>query len=159
MPSETRRDTEGLAVVYLDKCGGGTFAGQIYDPIRTDGTEFAGVMEFLKKMECVMRKADKPRLRPGQYGSCVSPEPDTRPWRLEPGRKGTFEIRVLFQRNADWQGTVTWMEKRREEAFQSILELLLLMDGAATEETKKRENRYLFSCLAEQDKKTLEDKG
>ena len=159
MLSETRRDTEGLVVVYLDKCGGGTFAGQIYDPIRADGAEFTGVMEFLNKLERMMRKTDEPPPRPGGQGSSPSPEPDTRPWRLEPGRKGTFEIRVLFQRNADWQGTVTWMEKRREEVFQSILELLLLMDSAATEETKKRETRYLVSCLAKQDKKLLEDKG
>ena len=154
MLAAMRGDAEGIAVVYLDKCGGGTFAGQIYDPIRTDGTEFAGVMEFLKKMECVMRKADKPRLRLGGHGPCGSPEPDTRPWRLEPGRKATFEIRVLFQRNADWQGTVTWMERKREEAFQSVLELLLLMDGAATEDREEKEGKQVpvfLSCGARQE--------
>ena len=45
----------------------------------------------------------------------------------------TFAVRVLFRQNASWQGEVTWLEGKREESFRSVLELILLMDGALQE--------------------------
>ena len=37
---------------------------------------------------------------------------------------------MIFRQNASWQGSVTWLDKGREESFRSVLELLLLMDSA-----------------------------
>lgn len=45
----------------------------------------------------------------------------------------TFVVRVLFRRNATWQGTICWKEKRRQVSFRSFLELLLLMQEAAAD--------------------------
>ena len=50
-----------------------------------------------------------------------------------PGREGalcTFAVRILFRQNASWQGSVIWLEEKREESFRSALELVLLMDSA-----------------------------
>ena len=49
------------------------------------------------------------------------------------GREGalcTFAVRILFRQNASWQGSVIWLEEKREESFRSALELVLLMDSA-----------------------------
>ena len=45
----------------------------------------------------------------------------------------TFVIRVMFRRNATWQGTICWKEKRRQVSFRSFLEMLLLMQEAAAD--------------------------
>lgn len=42
----------------------------------------------------------------------------------------TFVVRILFRRNATWQGTVSWKEKRCQVNFRSFMELLLLMQEA-----------------------------
>lgn len=45
-----------------------------------------------------------------------------------------FVIRILNTQNATWQGTVTWTDGKRTEAFRSALELIRLIDSAVTEE-------------------------
>ena len=52
----------------------------------------------------------------------------------EPGSVCTFMIRVMFRQNASWQGRLTWANKKREESFRSVLELLFLIDNAAYSE-------------------------
>ena len=42
----------------------------------------------------------------------------------------TFELEIIFRQNASWQGSVTWLEGRKEQSFRSVLELILLMDSA-----------------------------
>jgi hypothetical protein len=51
------------------------------------------------------------------------------------GKLATFAVRVLFRQNASWQGSVFWIEGGKEEHFRSVLELLLLIDGALREIT------------------------
>lgn len=46
------------------------------------------------------------------------------------GKKATFNIRIIFRQNATWQGTIFWQEGKREIAFRSVYELLMLMDEA-----------------------------
>jgi hypothetical protein len=46
------------------------------------------------------------------------------------GKLATFSMRVMFRQNASWQGSVTWLEEKREESFRSTLELLMLMHSA-----------------------------
>ncbi|MBQ6876068.1 MAG: hypothetical protein IJN46_07520 [Lachnospiraceae bacterium] len=46
------------------------------------------------------------------------------------GIKATFSVQILFRQNASWQGSVLWVERKIEESFRSVLELLLLIDNA-----------------------------
>jgi len=41
-----------------------------------------------------------------------------------------FEISVRFRHNAEWQGSILWIEKNVTKQFSSILELIKLMDDA-----------------------------
>lgn len=53
------------------------------------------------------------------------------------GSKSTFVVQVQFCRNASWQGTVAWTEKKKEQSFRSALELIKLIDEALAAEQKK----------------------
>jgi hypothetical protein len=44
-----------------------------------------------------------------------------------------FFVRILFRQNASWQGTICWLDRKTEAQFRSVLELLILMDGALSE--------------------------
>ena len=43
-------------------------------------------------------------------------------------------VRVIFRQNASWQGSVSWLEGRRDESFRSVLELLMLLNSALEQE-------------------------
>lgn len=43
----------------------------------------------------------------------------------------TFVVRLLFNRNSTWQGTIRWKERGEQESFRSFLEMLMMMDQAA----------------------------
>ncbi|NCB94653.1 MAG: hypothetical protein EOM40_19200 [Clostridia bacterium] len=45
-------------------------------------------------------------------------------------KTGTFIVKILDRQNATWQGSVTWVDERKEQYFRSALELLKLIDGA-----------------------------
>lgn len=50
------------------------------------------------------------------------------------GRLATLRLRVMFRQNASWQGNIKWVEEELEENFQSVLELMLLIDSVFDEE-------------------------
>lgn len=43
---------------------------------------------------------------------------------------GSFMIQILNAQNAEWQGTVTWMDGKESRQFRSMLELLSLIESA-----------------------------
>ena len=44
--------------------------------------------------------------------------------------KGTFIVKIKDTENASWQGTVQWVEGKKEIPFRSTLELIKLIDSA-----------------------------
>lgn len=58
--------------------------------------------------------------------------------RIMCGTLATFTVKILFRRNASWQGSVRWIEGGREEGFRSVLELIFLMDSVLTHRTMER---------------------
>lgn len=47
-----------------------------------------------------------------------------------PAAGSNFILKVLYQQNATWQGTVQWLEGRQTRQFRSVNELMWLMDEA-----------------------------
>jgi len=45
----------------------------------------------------------------------------------------TFEILVRFRHNAEWQGSIKWLERDVTKQFSSIVELIKLLDNALAE--------------------------
>ena len=53
-----------------------------------------------------------------------------------PGREGrlaNFVVHIYFRRNASWQGSVIWLDKKRSMKFRSVMELICLMNSALSE--------------------------
>lgn len=42
----------------------------------------------------------------------------------------TFLIRIHFKQNANWQGTIQWLEMNKTVPFRSVLELIFLLNEA-----------------------------
>lgn len=42
----------------------------------------------------------------------------------------TFLIRIHFKQNANWQGTIQWLEQDKTVPFRSVLELMYLLNEA-----------------------------
>ena len=54
------------------------------------------------------------------------------------GEMATFILQVEYRQNSSWQGHVIWVEKEQMRPFQSVLELMRMIDRALrdlTEET------------------------
>lgn len=53
------------------------------------------------------------------------------------GKRGTFIVKVLYGQNDTWQGTVTWVDRDKEQNFRSALELIKMIDSALSDEDKE----------------------
>ena len=49
-----------------------------------------------------------------------------------------FVVSVKSQENHTWQGTVSWVEGKKQVNFRSALELLKLMDSALDKEEENK---------------------
>jgi len=135
---ETRKRAWGnqyrTTVVCIDSYDGGIPSGRFYNPYLTQGEGFGSLIEFLKKMDQALNDMLFPQsytgaraFAPAQHSFPDSP-PSTSSMRK--GHLATFCLRIYFRRNASWQGSVSWLEGRKEESFRSALELMFLMDSA-----------------------------
>lgn len=119
-------------VVCVDSYDGQVLQGRLHNPFGP-AESFHSTIDFLMRMEDLLdsmkfpqsftaaRSLLKPPAKPVAAASDSGPEE---------GKLATFAVRVLFRQNASWQGSVTWLETGVEESFRSVLELLMMMDGA-----------------------------
>jgi hypothetical protein len=123
--------------VCIDSYEGGVPAGRFYNPWLETGRSFQSMSGFLLEMEQALDSMDFPKSFTAVRTFAQSP-PGFSPAEergFRPGCAATFEVRILFRQNASWQGSVTWLEGRREQSFRSVLELILLMDSALGQKT------------------------
>lgn len=116
--------------------GGGVPEGRIYNPGLSGAATFNCVTQFLLRMEELLdeMRFPQPFAVARSFAPSVPEAPDTREGKEEKaGALATFVVRVFFRQSASWQGFVTWEETGREQSFRSVLELLLMMDGALKE--------------------------
>lgn len=52
------------------------------------------------------------------------------------GKMATFMLQVEYRQNSSWQGHVIWLEKGETRSFQSVLELMRMMDRALRDLTE-----------------------
>lgn len=118
--------------VCIDSYQNGVPVGRFYNLYLKDGYRFLSTTQFLIEMERALDTMDFPKAFTTTRTFAPPPVHINGPPEEQPrqGEKATFAVKVLFRQNSSWQGTVTWMEGRREQSFRSVLELLLLMDSA-----------------------------
>lgn len=123
-----------VTTVCVDSYENGVLSGRFYNPYLQEGKEFRSMAQFLLGMEQTLDMMEFPKSytakrtfasAPGSLAGNVEEE-------IRQGRIATFQVRVLFRQNASWQGSVVWLEGKREESFRSALELFFLIDSALT---------------------------
>lgn len=127
--------------VCIDSYENGVPVGRFYNPYLEAGCMFRSTSQFLIEMERALDTMDFPKAFTTTRIFAPPPIHITGPPEERPrqGEAATFAVKVLFRQNASWQGTVTWLEGRREQSFRSVLELLLLMDSAMQGQEQEQE--------------------
>ena len=108
--------------------------GQFYNQYYPEGISFHGIMDLIKKMENMVDQMNCPQPFSAMRSFAEAPSNNSNGFNNAISYQGTvatFLIKVLFRQNASWQGSVTWLEGKREECFRSVLELLYLIDSAS----------------------------
>ena len=141
---EAKYYAPNLISICVDRAEGGDYAGRIWHQYDDKPIEYKNLMELLKKMEHLydtwnfpqcstnIRQFTKKQAEPKPITEIGRPDAD----RIEGkrGEKATFMVHVKFRQNSTWQGNVSWLERDRQQRFQSALELLKLMDSVLSEE-------------------------
>ena len=126
-------------VVCVDTYDRTGMTGRLYNPFFSGGKPFSGMMDFIWDMEELLDEMQFPQsfTQERSFGGRAIPTPEPlATMERQKGKLATFAVRILFRQNASWQGTVSWVEGRREEHFRSALELLKTIDSALCGETK-----------------------
>lgn len=116
---------------YKDK----SLKGMLKNPFFGGERKFSGTLPFLLMIEELLdsldgrmpadeeRHARSEKVARGQIDEAEDEVP----------LKARFALRILFRQNASWQGTICWLDNKTEAQFRSVLELLILLDGAMSE--------------------------
>ena len=107
--------------------------GRFYNQYYPDGVEFHGAIDLIKKMDALLDQMNMPQSFSAIRSFAEKPAIDLFERKQDvayTGKTATFHVKVLFRQNTSWQGSISWLEGKREETFRSVLELLLLIDSA-----------------------------
>lgn len=140
--------------VCVDEIFNQEISGRVYNPFVPQSAAFSNYYLLIEQIEAMIeflgfpqsaqdyRSFGETKASFGQSkgkGDIVKIMEDMEFEKLE-GEKATFVVQVQFRQNATWQGTISWMEQRKEQKFRSALELIKLMDSAISESTKEQQN-------------------
>ena len=119
-------------MICVDDYHDGVFSGRFYSASQ-GMSSFRSLSQFLLKMESVLEEMQEPQsYTTKRTFSTILPSDEDMPYpsQFRKGAKATFELQVLFRQHSSWQGVVIWKERRSEQSFRSVLELILLLDSA-----------------------------
>lgn len=119
-------------IVCVDSYQKGVPTGRICSPWQQIDS-FESLSQFLIKMEVLLDERKMPQSYT-QTRTFFRPDntPDDRlpPEQLRKGQEATFEMQVIFRQHTSWQGVIIWLDKKQEQSFRSVLELVMLLDSA-----------------------------
>ena len=133
MDKNFRGNEYRTTIVCIDSYEDGVPVGRFYNPYCPEGKSFSSLTRFLVSMEEMLDEMHFPQsfLAKRSFADAAPVFVSETAENKNPvGALGTFLVKVLFRQDADWQGSVTWVEGGRDESFRGVLELILLMDGA-----------------------------
>lgn len=124
-------------MICIDSYDNSVPVGRFYNQFCQDGIRFHGTIDLIKKIEAMLDQMNFPQsfsaIRTFAEKESVTMSGPGRELHHE-GKIATFSIKVLFRQNTSWQGSIAWLEGKREEPFRSVLELLFLLDSAIVAE-------------------------
>ena len=120
-------------MICIDSYENGVPVGRFYNQYSADGILFHGAIDLIKKMDTMLNQMGTPqsfsRVR-AFTEKPVADMTDAAKKVIDKGKVATFRVKVMFRQHTSWQGSITWQEGKCEEAFRSVMELLLLIDSA-----------------------------
>ena len=119
-------------MICVDDYDNGVLAGRFYSASQ-GMISFRSLSQFLLKMESVLEEMQEPQSYTAKRTfSTMLPSEDEipSPAQFRKGAKATFELQVLFRQHSSWQGVLIWKDRRSEQSFRSVLELVFLLDSA-----------------------------
>lgn len=119
-------------LVCVDSYCNGVLSGHFYN-FYQEAEEFESLSQLLIRVETMLDEQRTPQsyTTPRTFASIMDQLGDTElPAASRKGERATFELKILFRQHASWQGTVVWKERRQEQSFRSVLELIHLLDSA-----------------------------
>lgn len=124
---ENRRMT-----VCVDSYEEGVLKGRLYNAYQ-EMEQFESLIQFLTSVEATLEDQQMPQsytaLR--KFSDLIPTGEGALPTNsLRRGIRATFELQVLFRQHSSWQGILIWRERKMEQSFRSVLELITLMDSA-----------------------------
>lgn len=139
------------AVLCIDSTKGETFEGRLYHRL-SDGIKVNNLIVLMDELEVLMNKMGFPRPTTDtrsftdmmrEADNIPAPYPNVSYLMSDEdllskhGDKATFIIRVQQRQNTTWQGRITWCEKEQTVVFNSIWEMLKLLENAMYMDGKK----------------------
>ena len=118
--------------VCIDDYDNGILRGRFYNAYY-EVCSFESLSQFLIRMESLLEESQTPQAYTAHrtFSAILRPdEEEAFPAATRKGAKATFELQVLFRQHSSWQGVVIWRERKMEQSFRSVLELVMLMDSA-----------------------------
>jgi len=119
-------------LVCVDSYENGVLQGRLYTAFQGMKT-FDSLSQFLVKIENILEENRIPQSYTASRSfSAILPQDnaDAVPGEIRQGSRATFELQILFRQHSSWQGRILWRDKKVEQSFRSVLELVLLMDSA-----------------------------
>jgi len=96
-------------------------------------SSFRSLSQFLLKIETLLEEIQEPQSYTSKrtFSSMIPSDDDCIcNSRFRKGKKATFELQVLFRQHSSWQGVLVWRDRKTEQSFRSVLEMIFLMDSA-----------------------------
>ena len=119
-------------MVCIDSYDNGILRGRFYNANYEIGN-FESLSQFLIRIEALLEENQTPQAYTSHrtFSAILRPDEETdNPATSRKGAKATFELQVIFRQHSSWQGVIVWKERKTEESFRSVLELVILMDSA-----------------------------
>lgn len=130
-----------LVVICIDESGGEERAGRMYHCYSSEPRKFSSIVELIRIMEEFFDDISYPQastmtrhFRSTEREEHVRYSKDLPEKVAEQkeiidyrGKKGTFITYVQFRQNSDWQGQISWPERKRVYRFGSTLEFIKIL--------------------------------
>ena len=124
-------------IVCVDSYDDLLMQGAVFHGSFSGGKKYTGLMQLIIIIEDILDSTGFPKavsekrrfndnVRPVKPFESIGARADD----IKTGKSATLILKILFRHNADWQGSVAWIEGGSEINFRSTLELLSLMDNA-----------------------------
>lgn len=122
-------------LLYIDEYDNDIPVGRFHCPALGESGGFRSMTQLLMRIDQCLDIQNAPQA----FCHVRSFSPGAGPWSdpedpagVRPGSVATFTLQLHFRRNASWQGTLTWQETRDVIPFRSALELIYLINSAAS---------------------------